>query len=157
YSSFGVSAGFNTISSDSWSETLRFPVIEAYYTCEKQVFRPELIFRELPAEEMKHLVKDVKGAIQVEKVPEGSPNEKNIETGDIILRAQGKRIEKVFQLINMFGPDRKTVSVDLLRDGNQRKITLKSREVTDQVKEAEKKIISKVCKDKDGDDQEHLK
>src|SRR5690606_24442664 len=40
YSSFGVSAGFNTISSDSWNETLRFPVIEAYYTCEKQVFRP---------------------------------------------------------------------------------------------------------------------
>lgn len=157
YSSIGLSAGFNTISADSWSETVRFPVIEVYFTCEKKVFRPELIFKELSAEEMKHLVKDVKGAIQVEKIPESSPNAKAVEAGDIILRAEGKRIEKVYQLINMFGSDKQTVKIQFLRDGKSKSSTLNSTEVTEEVKAQEKKIISSVCKDKDEDDQESLK
>lgn len=157
YSSIGVSAGFNTISADSWSETIRFPVIEVYFTCDKKVFRPELIFKELTADEMKHLVKDVKGAIQVEKIPEGSPNANTVETGDIILKAQGERIEKVYQLINMFGPENQSVKVQLLREGKKKSTILRSQDVTREVKEAEEKIISKVCEDKDEDDQEGLK
>lgn len=157
YSSFGIGAGFNTISSNSWNETLSFPVIEAYFTCENSIFRPDLIFKELPAEAIKHLVKDVKGAIQVEKIPENSPNEKTVEIGDIILKADGKRVEKVYQLIHMFGPQNKEVTAQLLREGDKKIVTLKSKEVTEEIIEAEKKIIKKVCKDKDKEDQERLK
>lgn len=157
YSSFGIGAGFNTISSNSWNETITYPVIEAYFTCENKVFRPDLIFKELKAVQIKHLVKDVKGAIQVEKIPEKSPNKKTVELGDIILKANGLRVEKVYELIQMFGTKNKEVTVQLLREGERKNITLKSKEVTEEVTEAEKKIIKKVCKDKNKEDQEQLK
>lgn len=157
YSSFGIGAGFNTISSDSWSETIAFPVMEAYFTCENKVYRPDLIFKELPADRIKHLVQDVKGAIQVEKIPEKSPNEKSVELGDIILKANGKRVEKVYQLIHSFGPRDQEVTLQLLREGERKKVTLRSKEVTKEVNEAEKKIISKVCKEKDKEEQKQLK
>ena len=157
YSSFGIGAGFNTVSSDSWRETIAFPVIESYFTCEDKIFRPDLIFKELPADQIKHLVKDVKGAIQVEKIPEKSPNEKSVELGDIILKANGKRVEKVYQLIHMFGPKDQNVTVQILREGERKNITIKSKDVTKEVSQAEEKIIKKVCKDKDKDEQKQLK
>lgn len=154
YSSFGFGAGFNTISTNSWNETLIFPNIEIYYTCAEKVFRPQLIMKEISAEDMKHLVKDVKGAIQVEKLLEDSPN-KILEPGDIILKANGRRIEKVFELIRLFKDKDTEVSVQVLREGERMPAKLTGIDVTAKIQEAEKKIIEKVCKDKD--DQEKLK
>jgi hypothetical protein len=157
YSSFGIGAGFNTISTNSWNETLTFPIIDVYFTCAKEVYRPLLFFKELPAGDIKHLVKDVKGAIQVEKIPEKSPNGNVLETGDIILRGNGIRIEKVYQFINLFAPGNQNVKVDLLREGDLRKVTVKSEEITDKVKKMEKEIIQKVCKYKNKKEQAALK
>lgn len=149
YSSIGFGAGFNTISSNSWSETLVYPLIEVYYTCSDKVFRPQLIMKEISAEDMKHLVKDVKGAVQVEKVHEDSPNKSSLETGDIILKANGKRIEKVFELIRMFTDASNEVTVQVLREGERVISKLRGKDITAEVEAAEKDIISKVCKDKD--------
>lgn len=157
YSSFGVGAGFNTISTNSWNETLTFPVIDVYFTCANRIFRPNLLFQELSGEKVKHLVKDVKGAIQVEKILEDSPNKSDIETGDIILKARGKRIEKVFELINHFGENGQSVEAEILRDGERRKILLKSKDVTDEVIKAEEKITKRVCDDKNKKKQRKLK
>lgn len=157
YSSFGLSAGFNTINTNSWSETLVFPVIEIYYTCSEFVYRPQVIFKELTADEIKHLVKDVKGAIQVEKILENSPNAKSLELGDIILKANGKRIEKVFELIRMFNKEMKEVNVQLLRDGDRQVARIKSVDITPDVAKAEKDIIDKVCKSKKDKREKELK
>lgn len=157
YSSFGLSAGFNTINTNSWSETVIFPHIEVYYTCSSSVYRPQVIFKELSAEQIKHLVKDVKGAIQVEKINSGSPNIKSLEPGDIILKANGKRIEKVFELIRMFSKDMREVSVQLLREGDRSVAKISSVDITPEVEKTEKDIIHKVCKEKDEKLQKELK
>jgi hypothetical protein len=147
YSSFGIGGGFNSISTDSWKEKLVYPYLEAYYTCANKIFRPQVMFKELDVENMKHLVKDVKGAIQVEKIDEAGPNKQSLELGDIILKANGRRIEKVFELIRLFdtGED---VSVQILREGEKILTKIKAKDVTEEVLKAEKEIIHRVCKNK---------
>lgn len=157
YSSFGIGAGFNTLSTESWSETITFPIVDVFFNCAEKVLRPLLVFRELPAQEMRHLVQDVKGAIQVEKFQENSPNNRNVEAGDIFVKASGRRIEKVYQYINLFRTGNPVVQTQLLREGQKRTIPVYSKDVTDEVVEEEKKIIESVCKYKDRDEQKQLK
>ncbi|WPU66924.1 PDZ domain-containing protein [Peredibacter starrii] len=149
YSTFGVGASFNTISTDTWNETLVYPNIDVLYTCEAEVWRPKVMFREVPADEMKHLVKDLKGGLQVQKVIADSPNHNVLDEGDIILRANGVRIDRVYQLIHLFSDKSRQVKVEFLREGQKKTATLKSDNVTSFVGEAEKKIIGDACKKKD--------
>lgn len=149
YSSFGFGVGFNTVSTNSWNETLIYPVMEVYYTCSDKIIRPEIVFKEISAEDMKHLVKDVKGAIQVESIPEISPNTKAVERGDIILKANGKRIEKVYELIRLFVTQESEISVQILREGERVISKLKGKDVTSEVEKTEKDIVTRVCGEKD--------
>lgn len=145
YSSFGLGVDYSTVSTNSWNETLTYPYIEIYYTCSKRIFRPQVHLKELSSGEMRHLVKDVKGAIQVEKILDNSPNKTSLELGDIILKANGKRIEKVYELIRLFNEKNQDVSLQIMREGDRLPTKLKSVEVTEEVVEAEKDIIKKVC------------
>jgi hypothetical protein len=157
YSSFGMSAGYSSMSYNSWSETLSYPVIEVYYNCNDSVVRPQMIFKEITADNMKHLVKDVKGAIQVEKLLDHSPNKGSIEVGDIVLKANGRRLEKVYQLISLFNKDTIEVSVQLLRDGKTIIEKLKSVDITVEVKKTEEELIASVCKHQTNDNETELK
>lgn len=149
YSSFGVGATFNTVATDTWPETLVYPNIDVYYTCETEVWRPKVMFREIPAAEMKHLVKDLHGGIQVEKLMADSPNTKFLSEGDIILKANGRRIERVYELIHLFSDKSRQVRVEILREGEKKSLTLKADNVTNTVGEAENKIIAEACKRKE--------
>jgi hypothetical protein len=157
YSSFGIGATFNTISTDSWNETLTFPYVEVYYTCADRMYRPEIMLKEISPEEMKLLVKDLKGALQVEKIADQSSNKNAIEQGDLILKANGRRVEKVYELIRLFDSPDSEVTVQLLREGQKIVSKLKAKDVTDDVIAAEKEIIKQVCKDKKKDNQKVLK
>lgn len=157
YSSIGVGIDYSTISTNSWSETLIFPYIEVYYTCTDAIFRPQVLFKELSSEQIKHLVKDVKGAIQVENILKGSPNENSLQLGDIVLKANGKRIEKVYELIRMFNTDSRDVSLQMLREGSIVVTKLKSADVTKEVIRTEEEIIQNVCRYKKDDKQLELK
>jgi hypothetical protein len=157
YSTFGISGGYNTISTNSWNETLIYPVLELYYTCSDVVVRPEVYFKELSSEQMKLLVKDVRGGVQVEKIAENSPNKRALELGDIILKANGKRVEKTFEIIRLFTSPSSEVTIQLLREGERIVTKIKGIDVTAKVKESEQQIIQSVCKDKVKENQEHLK
>jgi hypothetical protein len=157
YSSFGIGASFNSISSDSWNETLTFPFVQVFYTCTDKVVRPELILKEISQEQMKLLVKDLKGALQVERVAEYSPNKGVVEAGDLILKAEGKRIERVYELIRLFKTEGSVISVLLLREGERVMAKLKGKDITADALKMEKEIISRVCKDKKKKNQKLLK
>lgn len=157
YSSFGVGVNYSSIQTDSYSETLLYPVMEVYYTCSDKIVRPEILMKEISAEQMKLLVKDLKGALQVEQVADQSPNTQVIETGDIILKANGKRIEKVYELIRLFQDENSKVVVNFMREGEKKTATLKAVDITESALAAEKQIISKVCKLKKDSKQETLK
>ncbi len=148
YSTIGVGIDYSTISTNSWKETMIFPHIEVYYTCSEQIYRPRVGFKELNAEEIKHLVKDVKGALQIEKIMDNSPNKDRFESGDIILKARGKRIEKVYELISLFTASQREVSLEILREGERKRVTMNSSDVTEEVALAETEKIKAACQDK---------
>jgi hypothetical protein len=157
YSGVGFGVGMSTVSGSSWNEKLVYPIIEVYYNCQEKIYRPEIMMKEISAEQMKLLVKDLKGALQVEKIPETSPNLKNIELGDLILKANGKRIEKIYELIHLFNDKNSVVTVSLLREGKPVMTKLSSTDVTEKVDQTEKEIIRRVCKEKKNEEQKLLK
>lgn len=157
YSSFGFGANFSTISGDSWREVLEFPVIEVYYRCSDEIYRPLVEFRELSADQVKHLVKDVKGALQIENIASGSPNGELFQIGDIILRANGKRLERIYDLTKLFGEHSQTINLEFLRDGERLYRLMKAKDVTTDSQIQEEKIIGEVCSKKEDDKQKLLR
>lgn len=145
YSGVGFSAGINTVSSESWSETLTYPRYKVLFRCVEKVFEPELILREVPAEEMKHLVKDLKGGLQVEKIMKDSPNT-SLELQDIILRARGTRISRNWELLSSFDKDHMKINSQILRDGIKKELTLTGKEVTGETRKSQQETINSVCK-----------
>lgn len=156
YSNFGFGVGMNTMSSNSWNETLVYPFIQVYYTCENKVIRPQIIFKELSVDELKHLVKDIKGGLQVEKILDDSPNKNTVEIGDIILKANGKRIEKVFELIRLFLVPNSVVTLQMLREGEKIVTNIKGLDITEKALAKENEIIGHVCRDKKHKNQKSL-
>lgn len=145
----------NTVSGTSWNEKLVYPIIEIYYNCRDKIFRPQILMKEISDEQMKLLVKDLKGALQVEKLVEKSPNEGKVEMGDIILKANGKRIEKVYELIQLFDQKNDVVTLSILREGKAITTKITAIDVTDEVIKTEDSIVTSVCDQKEK--QEKLK
>lgn len=145
YSGIGVGIG----TSSTWEETYTYPEFDVVFVCTDKAMGPELVIRQVSAEEMKLLVKDLRGALQVEKVLENSTNTQAIEIGDVILRAEGKRIEKIPQLLSLFTPEHSSVKVELMREGVKKSAVLRSVDVTELIEGSQKSIIEDACKEKE--------
>lgn len=145
YSGIGFSAGINTVSSQSWNETLVYPRFEVIFRCAKKVLEPELILREVSAEEMKHLVKDLMGGLQVEKVMKDSPNH-SLMPQDIILRARGQRISRNWELLASFDEKNQKIGAVILREGQKMNVFLSARDVTEEAQKSQQETINSVCK-----------
>ena len=145
YSGFGF--GFSTMHSDSWNETLKYPDIEVIFQCANEAYEPLTVFREVPADEMKHLVKDLRGALQVEKIPkEVGPSD--LKVGDILIITEGERIQQQYQLLSHVNKSKShSVRVEVLRDGKTLQgLVLKAQDVSPQVLEGQSGVIQAVCK-----------
>lgn len=140
YGGFGFSTGINMTNSRTWEETLVYPEIEVIFHCTEKAFEPSLTLRDVPPEEMKHLVKDLKGGIQVE----GSGTTELL-VGDIILRAQDARITRGHQLLAKLKDGPGSISVEILRDGKRLTSRLGSRDVTSEVKKNLEELQDKGC------------
>lgn len=148
YSGFGFSTGINTVNSRSWEETLVYPDIEVIYHCAKKVYEPAIAMRDVPPEEMAHLVKDLKGGIQVEKILPDSPN-KNLQEEDIIIRAAGRRIMKGHQLLALFKDAPDKVPVTVLREGEKKQLILVGKDITPDVEKNLTDLKHRACEFKD--------
>lgn len=148
YGGFGFSTGINTVNSRAWEETLIYPEIDVIYHCTDKAYEPEIAMRDVPADEMKHLVKDLKGGVQVEKILPGSPN-KAIQEEDIIMKAEGKRIMKGHQLLALFKDKPGPVKVEILRDGVRKTINVEAGDVTAKVEENLTQLQKSACKFED--------
>lgn len=143
HSGFGL--GFSTMSSNTWEETYSYPRFEVAYECTYATFEPELILREVPAKEMQLLVKDLKGGLQVEEVIPGSPNAGVIEEGDVILRANNRRVEEKSAFVRMFRPDQIVIPAVIMREGVKRKVILKGKDVSSLIADSQLEIIKRAC------------
>lgn len=142
----GFGLGFSTMSSNTWEETYSYPEFEVTYECANVTFEPELILREVPAEEMKLLVKDLKGGLQVEEIIKGSPNSDVIKEGDVILRANDRRLESKSILIQMFRPEQTTIPIEIMREGERKNVNLKGVDVSHHILDSQNEIIKRACK-----------
>jgi hypothetical protein len=155
YSGFGLSTGINMVNSRSWEETLVFPEFEVIYHCSDKVYEPEVVMRDVPPDEMKHLVKDLKGGVQIEQILPGSPN-KTLKEEDIIVRAQGKRIMKGHQVLALFKEKPDAVKIEVLREGVKKQISLKAADVTEEIAKSMRALKEKACKFDDVKDKSSL-
>ena len=151
YSGFNYGFGISTMSGSTWDETFHYPEIEILFECVNEVFEPQIGFREVSSEELKNLVKDLRGGLQIEKMMKDSINQSTFRNGDILLRASGERIQKVFQLLSKLSNSKSHyVTVDILRDGIlMTGLVLKGINVTDSLLMQQNKIIKSACKNKD--------
>ena len=97
---------------------------------------------------MKHLIKDLRGGLQIEKFAKDSLNTKDLKVGDILIRANDIRVEHIYQILSLFHTnlDHK-LKVDILRDGNIKTgIMLLANDVSAKILETQKKIIKSACK-----------
>lgn len=148
YTGFGYGFGFSTTNSNAWNETLLYPDIEVVFECVSNVYEPQVEFREVTAEEMKHLIKDLKGGLQIEKFTDVSAKFKNLEVGDILIRANGERIQEIYQLLNLVqkAQDHK-LRIDVLRDGIVKSgIILNSINVDEKILKVQNEIVRLACK-----------
>jgi hypothetical protein len=148
YSGFGYGFGFSTTNTNSWNETLNYPDIEVVFECANEVYEPKVEFREVPADEMKLLVKDLRGGLQVEKIPADSPNAKDLMVGDILIRANGERVQQIYQLLSLFHKSKNhKLAIEILRNGLVKTgILLVGVDATEKILEAQKEIIKSACK-----------
>lgn len=145
YSSFGF--GFSTMQSSSWNETLKYPEVEVIFECANEVYGPAIELREVTAEEMKHLIKDLHGGLQVERIPKEASQSK-LKVGDIIIRGDGVRIQQKYELLGLFHKSKDhEIKVDILRDGTYLKaLSLEGVDASEKILEAQNKVIQSVCK-----------
>jgi S1-C subfamily serine protease len=104
--------------------------------------------RDVPPDEMKHLVKDLKGGVQIEKILDGSPN-KEIQAEDIIIKAEGKRIMKGHQLLALFKEKPQPVKVEVLREGKRKIVSVRAEDVTSRVEKNLTELQKSACKFED--------
>ncbi len=151
YQGFGYGIGWNTQSGSSWNETILYPEVEVIYECAHDVYEPQLELREVSAEEMKHLVKDLRGALQIESLPAESPDKKTFRVGDIILRGNGERVQERYQLLSLFRRNKDhTINVELLRDGQLKtNLLLTGVDATEKMLKAQEDILKSACKNKE--------
>jgi hypothetical protein len=147
YSNFGLYGGFGSSNSKTWSETIVYPQVDVLYQCADQAWGPEMIFRDVTADEMKILVKDLKGGLQVEKVLDHSPNTRTFESADVLIRANGKRIQKNFELLRLFNePEwKKNLNVEIYREGQRLARVMKRHEISESVLTSQTEVIRAAC------------
>jgi S1-C subfamily serine protease len=97
---------------------------------------------------MKHLVKDLKGGVQVEKILPGSPNQ-TLKGEDIIIKAKGKRIMKGHELLALFKDKPSPVNIEVLREGQKKVLRIRADDVTKRVEQNLVDLKTTVCKFED--------
>lgn len=142
YSTIGF--GFGGMPMNAWSETQVYPHLDVVYACVDKVRGPHVSLREVSREEMKLLVKDLKGGLQVESVPSDSINSASLNTGDIILKLDGQRVERIEELLGFFLRKQEGV-LDLLREGEKKTVTLRSQDIQKWVAEDQSAAIKEAC------------
>lgn len=146
----GWGMGYGTVTTTTSNDTYTYPMFDVYFECVDKPMDAGVQLINLSASQMKTIVKDLQGAVQVDSVVDGSPNKGRIEKGDIIVRANGERVEKIIDVYHMFRkPSISNYQVELYRNGVKKIVEVKMADVTQQVTDAQNEIIKAACKVKD--------
>jgi len=132
----------------AWDEKQVTPVVSIAFACSNEQFSPLMKIRSVDDEKMEPYVKDLFGAVQVMKIDKDSPNVGNVFDGDIIIKINGIRITDSSRYAQVLMEIKKdsTPEVVLIRDGNQKKVSLRGVDKTEETVQGIKTLITDACK-----------
>lgn len=153
----GYGMGYGTVSTTTLNDTYTYPMFDAYFECVDRPVDARVSLTNLSASQMKDIVKDLQGAVQVEEVLDDSPNKGTLEKGDIVVRVNNERVEKIIDVYHLLRkPGGSKFRAEVYRNGVKKMVDVKLADVTDQVTESQKEIIKQACKVKDLKDKNKL-
>lgn len=144
HSSLGMGASVQVLNRRSVKDFIFYPWFEIYFICSDQVMSPLVDFRDVPAQEMFHLVKDLRGGVQVMKT--NNQEKSSLQKDDIIIKFQNKRIERRYLLL--WDLQKTAGEVILLREGRKLEMSLHPFDLTKVVRERENDLKAELCSHK---------
>jgi hypothetical protein len=146
----GGGYGYGTVTTTTSNDTYTYPMFDVYFECVDKPLDAGISLINLSSSQMKTIVKDLQGAVQVDAVLDESPNKGKIEKGDIVVKANGERVEKIIDVYHMFRkPSISNYQVELYRNGVKKTVPVAMTDVTEKVAAAQKEIIKEACKAKE--------
>lgn len=128
------------------SKTKTYPSFDVYFECADRPLDARISLKNLSNYEVKDLVKDKLGAVQVDEVLSESPNAGKLQKGDIIFKVDGQRVGRI---LDVYKASRRTeqrpARVEFLRDGKIYEALVTYKDVTDLVSEAQDEMIKDAC------------
>lgn len=142
-----ISGGNQYANSSSWTETLTFPVFEAGYQCVDGFYLLGFTLNPVNEVDLKPYVKDLKGALQIEKVADDSPNVDKFKVADIIIKVNDNRVWDINDLSKYVNAsaNKDRISLGIVRDGKKITILAKATDKSQSLIEYENKIKNSVC------------
>jgi hypothetical protein len=144
----GVVTGGNQFGqSQSWNDTLTFPTFDSFFSCTHQAYMMKVKMKSVSAEDMRSMVKDLMGAVQVENVMAESPNRGILHTGDFVIKINNERVQNIHQISAVVdaAENKENLSVSLIRDGQTMTVIAKATDASSMIMEQNRKIISSAC------------
>jgi hypothetical protein len=143
----GMGMSYGTTSTTISNETYTYPMFDVYFECVDKPLDARVALIVLSQSQMQTLVKDLKGAVQVDNVLEDSPDQGKIQKGDIIIKANGERVTTV---LDVFKAARKAKQqnfrIEFFRDGIKKQTEISFLDVSNLVDEVQKDILKQACK-----------
>ncbi|WP_408098823.1 CC0125/CC1285 family lipoprotein [Peredibacter sp. HCB2-198] len=146
----GVSmyGAYGPMNTQTTTDVKTIPQFDVYFECVNKAQDARMSFKGLSAADMKNLMKDVKGGVQIEEILPDSPNKKTLQVGDIIIKGNGTRVEKVVELYQSHrNSNAEKFVIEFFRDGKRKTAEVKFLDVTEMVGSAQEEIIKEACKD----------
>lgn len=144
-SMYGAYGSTNTQTS---TEVKNIPQFDVYFECVDDAIDARMSFKTLSSADLKNLVKDLKGGVQVDEILPDSPNKDIFQVGDIILKANGTRVATTIELYQAHrNSNAKKFTIEFLREGKTKTAEVKFLNVTDMVANSQAEIIKEACKE----------
>lgn len=128
------------------SKTKTFPSFDVYFECVDLALDARVSLKNLSNYEVRDLVKDTLGAVQVDEVLSESPNTGKLQKGDIVFKVNGQRVGRI---LDVYKASRRTeqspATVELIREGKKYETVVTYKDVTELVQEAQEELIKDAC------------
>jgi hypothetical protein len=150
-SDFSATGNRNYISgngnSTTWNQTVHYPTFDTYFSCTNQAYMTKVKLKVISAEDMKPLVKDLMGALQVQDFLDDSPNRDLLQIGDFIIKVEGTRVQNMAAVINAIdrSKNKDGIALGIIRDGKSLTVSVKAVDGTSVLEKETKKLIFKAC------------
>lgn len=137
-----VWGGNSLTSTSTWNETVHRPAALVYYFCTNQSQALRSQFRPLSGQDLKPLVKDLLGGLQVWRAEDSG-----LKRGDVILGVgDSKRIVDEAELYSyLLGENKNSVTFDVLRDGAIRRIHLDLSDIKHDKRQEQNEFAKSTC------------